>query len=53
MIEIGWIDILRKPLIVVMKQGNIHDHGMIHEIAAYTVPTIEEAVDLAVKILIP
>jgi nucleoside 2-deoxyribosyltransferase len=44
MIEVGWADAFRKPLIVVMDDKNIHDHAMVKEIAGFTVKTFDEGV---------
>ncbi len=47
MVELGWADVLRKPVVVVMEpEGNIHDHSFVREIAGWVVPTLDEAVDI-------
>jgi len=46
MIEAGWADAARKPVIVVREPTNVHAHMMLDEIAGYTVETIEEAVHI-------
>jgi nucleoside 2-deoxyribosyltransferase len=51
MIEIGWADLLRIPIIVVMKGKNIHDHPMVRECAGYIVETLDEAVEIALSVL--
>lgn len=44
MIELGWADANRVPVIVIMeKEGNVHDHAMVNEIAGFRVETVEEA----------
>jgi len=50
MIEAGWADAHRKPVIVVREPSNVHAHMMLDEIAGYTVQTLEEAVHI-LKIL--
>jgi len=50
-LELGGADILRKPIIVVMEEGNIHQHAMICEMANFVIPDLDEAIELAVKIL--
>lgn len=50
MIEAGWADAHRKPVIVVREEKNIHSHMMLDEIAGYTVDNLEEAVHI-VKLL--
>lgn len=44
MIELGWADSLRIPIVAIMeKKGNVHDHGMVNEIIGFQVQTVEEA----------
>lgn len=44
MIEFGWADAARRPLVVVMeKEGNPHEHAMVRQMAGYVVETLEEA----------
>lgn len=53
-IEFGWADAARKPVILIMEdEGNLHEHGMILEIAGYRVKTLDEAIELARCILLP
>jgi nucleoside 2-deoxyribosyltransferase len=51
MIEVGWGDMLRKPMVVAMEPDNIHKHAMLRETVGYIVPTLQEAVNLTVSIL--
>lgn len=52
MIELGWADSARNPVILAMEpEGNPHAHAMVREIAGFVVPTVEEAVELAIAIL--
>lgn len=51
--EIGWGDAFRKPIIIVMEKDNIHSHSMIREVAGFIVPTLDEAVKIAIAILCP
>jgi len=53
MVELGWADFLRKPVIVVMEEDNIHNHGMVRQIASYFLPTLDEAIEVAIGILLP
>lgn len=47
MVELGWADALRKPIVLVMEPaGNVHDHSFVREIATFRVSTLEEAIDL-------
>lgn len=52
-IEIAWADILRKPIIVAMDEGNIHSHAIIREVAGFIVPTLDEAIEIAISVLSP
>ncbi len=53
-IEVGWGDAYRKPIILVMeREGNLHEHGMIQSIIGYRVETLEEAVDITKALLLP
>lgn len=53
MIEMGWADSVRTPVILVMEKNgsNPHDHAMVRSIAGYWVESLEEAVDIAASIL--
>ena len=63
MIELGWADAFRKPIILVMekaivskidgvvKQANIHEHAFVSQLAAYRVETLEEAAILLAHLL--
>jgi nucleoside 2-deoxyribosyltransferase len=49
--ELGWADANRIPIVCVMEEGNIHDHGMINEVIGFKVETLEEALHI-VKIIL-
>lgn len=52
--EIAWADAYRKPIILVMeKTGNLHDHTELKEVAGFIVDNLDEAIELAKKILRP
>ena len=46
MIEAGWASQARVPLILVTEPGNIHEHAILHELAGWIVPTLDEAVHI-------
>lgn len=46
MIEAGWADAARVPLVIVMEKGNIHWHCMLNQIASYIVPTLNDGIDV-------
>ena len=52
-IEFGWADAFRKPIIMVIeKEGNPFDHPMPRHLASYRVERVEDAVSLALALLI-
>jgi nucleoside 2-deoxyribosyltransferase len=53
MIEVGWCDSARNPLIVVMNESNVHYHAMVTELAGYIVRDVESAVLVARAVLKP
>ena len=53
-IEAGWGDDGIKPIILVMeKEGNVHDHPLLRGLAGFIVDNLDDAIDLAKKILLP
>jgi nucleoside 2-deoxyribosyltransferase len=53
-IEFGWADAARRPVVLVMeKEGNPHEHGMVLEIGGYRVEDLDQAIDLTASILLP
>lgn len=46
MIEAGWADAARVPIVLVIEPDNIHQHAMLIDIAGYIVPTLDEAVHI-------
>jgi nucleoside 2-deoxyribosyltransferase len=54
MIEFGWCDAARNPAIVIMeKEGNIHDYPMVRQIAQFCVDNVNDAINIANIILLP
>jgi nucleoside 2-deoxyribosyltransferase len=53
MIEAGWADAARVPLVVAMETDNVHRHAMLNEVAGFIVPTLEEALAVVKAVLIP
>ena len=51
--EIAWADMLRKPIVVVMDESNVHWHAMIREVSGFVTPYMKEAVELLKEILRP
>lgn len=52
MIEAGWADAFRKPLVVVREPDNLHAHGMLDTIATYTVADLDEGIHLVNLLLL-
>ena len=53
-IELGWGDAFGKPLILVMERdGNIHDHAMVRQVCGWRVETLEDGIAVARAILLP
>lgn len=42
-VEVGWADAWRKPIVVVMSEGNPHWHAGLRQLAGFVVPTLDEA----------
>ena len=52
MIEYGWADAFRKPIITIIeREGNVHDHPIIRELTGFRVEDLEEGLEVARKIL--
>lgn len=51
MIEAGWADSVRVPLIVVIEDDNVHQHALLREIAGYVVNDLDAAIGVAISIL--
>jgi hypothetical protein len=53
MIELGWADALRTPIVTVMEEGNVHEHVIGNSIPIAVVRTLDEGCDLIKRILLP
>lgn len=53
MVEVGWADAWRKPIVLAIEPENIHNHPMLAEAAGFQAPTLEEALDIVLAILLP
>lgn len=52
--EIAWAAQNNTPIVLVMeKEGNIHEHSMLREAVAFRVDNLEDALHIAVTILAP
>lgn len=53
MIELGWADAMRIPVLLIMEPGNVHDHAMVTALSSWIVPTLEEGIEVTRDLLIP
>jgi len=53
MIELGWADAVRKPIVLVMEPGNPHEHVIAGSIPVACVEKLEEGCDVIRRILLP
>lgn len=49
--EIGWADLARVPIVLVMEPGNVHDHAMVTEVAGFITSDLDESIDIVLTIL--
>jgi nucleoside 2-deoxyribosyltransferase len=53
MLEFGWADAARVPSVLIMeKEGNIHDYPMVREIAGFRVDNLEDAIAISEIVLL-
>jgi len=52
MIELGWADANRIPILLVCEDDNIHNHAMVNSLASWKVNTLKEAVIVTKQLLI-
>lgn len=53
LIEFGWADAWRKPIVLCMEPGNVHEHLMVLDVANYVVPTLDKGIEIALSLLVP
>ena len=51
MIEAGWADAARRPIVLVMEPGNPHEHMILETVAGYRVSTLEDGLHVVKAIL--
>lgn len=51
MMELGWADAARIPIVCAMEDENVHQHAMVHEVVNFMVPTLDEAIDVSLAVL--
>lgn len=52
MIEAGWADAFRVPIVLAIEPTNNHQHMMLREIAGFIVPSLDEAIHITKAILL-
>ncbi len=53
MVEFGWADAARVPSVLIMeKEGNLHEYPMVREIASFRVDNVEDAIAIAEIVLL-
>lgn len=53
MVELGWADAAKIPIVIAMESDNIHQHCFVNTLATYIVDSIEEAQQMVVEMLKP
>lgn len=49
--EIAWAEYERIPVVIVMEEGNIHQHAMVKEAAGYIVDSLDTGVEIVRSLL--
>src|SRR3989338_7080372 len=50
-LEIGAGHILRKPIVLAMEEGNVHEHRVLRAVSGFIVPSLEEAIEITKAVL--
>lgn len=51
--ELGWADAARVPIVAVIEEGNVHNHAMIEQVCGFIVPFLAEAIDVVKALVLP
>lgn len=46
MIELGWADMARVPVVLVMEDNGAHEHGMVQELTGFRVRNLEQGMEV-------
>jgi len=46
MIEAGWADAWRKPIVLVIEDKNVHEHGMLLTMCGFIVSTLQDGLNV-------
>ena len=50
-IELGWADAFRKPIVLVMEPDNIHKHAIVNEICGFKTQSLDEGIAMVNAVL--
>jgi hypothetical protein len=53
MIELGWADANRVPIVLVMEKGNLHSHCIVEAVSGYIVDDLFKATEMVKFLLAP
>lgn len=53
MIEFGWADAFRVPILLIMEEGGEHEHGMVQDLVGWRCSSLEEGIEVTRRILTP
>ena len=52
-VEIGWADAYRKPVVLVMEKNNVHSHPMILGNVGFVTEDLDTGIAIAIAVLLP
>lgn len=53
MVELGWADLSRRPVVLIMEPGNVHEHAFLDALCGYRVSSIADGISVALSVLLP
>ncbi len=51
MIEFGWADAARVPILAIMEEGNIHEHGIVNQLISWRCSSLLEGIEVVKSVL--
>jgi nucleoside 2-deoxyribosyltransferase len=52
-VELGWADAFRKPVVLILDKGGVHDHAFYKGLATYVCENLEQGIQCAKALLLP
>lgn len=52
-VELGWADAFRKPVVLILNEGGVHDHAFYKGLATYVCNSLEQGIQCAKALLLP